>query len=105
MGNNGFNATSGAVGSNYRKVIGAIICEGNPPPYYQTRQQSVIESTGKTLTDVLNYVIAIGAGMIEMPVQYRTTAITPEQLRPLDAALEANNAIACPADKLLPNPA
>jgi hypothetical protein len=105
MGNNGFNATSGAVGSNYRKVIGAIICEGNPPPYFQTRQQSVIESTGKTLTDVLNYVIAIGAGMIEMPVQYRTTAITPEQLRPLDAALEANNAIACPADKLLPNPA
>ena len=102
MGNNGFNAT--AMGLNLRKVIGEVICQGNPPNYYQTRQQAVIVSSGKTLADVLKYAVDAGAGMVELPVQYRTTAITPEALAPYDTALEKNNAIPCPADRLVPNP-
>ena len=104
MGNNGFNATAGPAGSNYRRVIGAIICQGNPPPYFQTRQQAVITSTGNTLAGVLSYAVRVGAGMVELPVQYRSGAISTTELAPLDTALETNNAIPCPADRLLPNP-
>ena len=104
MGNNGFNATSGPAGSNYRRVIGAIICQGNPPPYFQSRQWEALQSSGKTLEEVIQYGINVGAGMIEMPYEYKTTATTPQKLAPLDTALESNNAIPCPADRLLPNP-
>ncbi len=105
MGNNGFNATAGPAGSNYRKVVGGIICAGDPPPYFQTRQLAVIQSTNNTLASVLEYAKDVGAGMVEVPVQYRqTSTISLTDLTNLDAALETNHTISCPADQLLPNP-
>lgn len=102
MGNNGFNNI--VFSANYRQVLGAIVCVGNPPLYFQTRQYAAITSTGNSIDSVLAYAQRVGAGMVELPYQYKAGASTPSGLAGRDAALESNSSIACPGDRLLPNP-